>query len=82
MIEPSTSSQRGADLVRELACRRMPAGLRSTTVTTRRISSWVLRSGAWSESICRHPGVLRFVQRGEHLVERLLEREVEMSRVT
>ena len=42
---------------------------------TSRMSSWVLRSGASQRVDLAQPRALRVVQRGEDLVERLLERE-------
>src|SRR5262245_36303400 len=51
MIEPSTSSHSAPTSRASCAWRRMPGGLRRITVQTRRISSWVLRSGECSESI-------------------------------
>src|SRR4051794_37895674 len=52
MIEPRISSQDAPTSRASWAWRSTPAGFRNPTVTTMRISSWVLRSGALSESSC------------------------------
>ena len=52
MIDPRISSHVAPTSRASCAWRRTPAGLRNPTVTTMRMSSWVLRSGACSESTC------------------------------